>query len=156
MNDSIKGLSILSVTAVAIAWVLNSDNSGWEIPFLAFKGEETRDVLALQREILAGADPTLTQQATAAGQRDGACYTGWVSMQGSESQVKQSYHGVLAKQRLYIRLLDQGIMLDMPLTEPSKATKPSVVPVSVALGLADMNSKQESCEEKNLTVSLLK
>lgn len=155
MNDTLKGLSILSITVVAIAWVLQSDNSGWEIPFLAFKGQNSSDVAQLQREILAGADPTLIQQPTAAGQQSNACYKGWVSLSGVEPAIiQQSYQGIQSGGRVYLRILEQDILLDVSLADQAKAHRPDAVPVSVALQLADMHTIKEGCNQKDFVVSL--
>ena len=61
MNDAMKGISILSLTAVAITWVLNQDNEGFDMAFLTNESAERSAALQLQQSILAGADPTQTQ-----------------------------------------------------------------------------------------------
>lgn len=69
MNDTVKGISILTVTAVAISLVLNQDNKGLSMAFIKDKSEEHSDVLELQQAILRGEDPTRKQESTASGEQ---------------------------------------------------------------------------------------
>ncbi|SIS74962.1 hypothetical protein [Neptunomonas antarctica] len=159
MNDTVKGISILTITAVAITWVLNTSNHGWDIPLFAFNGGgENRDILQLQKTILAGGDPTLRQQPTASGVPEAVvCYRGWVSVDDkSVNLIQQPYVSVVDQSQMYVRVIGQNIMLELSVDDNETARLSENVPVAVAFELADITEQeQQDCTPKNLVITSL-
>ncbi len=155
MNDALKGLSILAVTALSISIVLSMKYE-WEIPFLATAGGARNSASELQRQILAGADPTLLQEPTAAGDSR-TCFNGALYLADDNGRQQHEYLSVVHGSRLYIRLKGQEVILEAPYqpsTEQEAFTVDSV-PVFVATRLADMANDQTDCISKPMTLSLL-
>jgi hypothetical protein len=162
MNDTVKGISILTITAVAITSLLSSDNKGWDIPlFTSNGGSEHRDLFQLQKIILAGGDPTLSQEPTAAGVSEAVeCYRGWVSIDDDSVNLSQQpYVSVVDQSQMYVRVIGQRIMLELSVDDKATARQSKNIPVAVAVAfeLADITGQeQQGCTRKNLVITSLK
>lgn len=157
MNDAMKGVSILSVTAVAIFWMLNQDNKGFEIAFLMNDSAERSAAWQLQQSILAGADPTQTQEPSAAGVFGLNCYRGRVSLHNEEMQLEQqSYISVANQTTMFMRVAGQKIILEIPINDKEVARRAMSVPVDIAVELADMQEQGRQCLRENLIITALK
>lgn len=152
MNDAMKGISILSLTAVAISWVLHQDNEGFDLAFLTHDSAERSAVLQLQESILAGNDPTLSQEPSAAGEGGFNCYRGQLSIDDEQ----QSYLSVANHTRMFVRVVGQQLILEVPIADKTMARKAESVPVDVAVALADLQSLKEQCVHKDLIIGALK
>lgn len=157
MNDTMKGISILLLTAVAISWVLNQDNEGFDMAFLTNDSAERSAALQIQQSILAGADPTQNQEPTAAGVSDLNCYRGRVSVYDEQMTLeKQAYISVANQTSMFLRVAGQKIILEIPINDKTIARRVMSVPVDIAVELADMQKLEERCARKDLIISVLK
>ena len=159
MNDIAKGLSILAMTTVAIFFVLGSDNTGWDFPiFVKGTAGQQADVIRLQASILSGEDPTLNQEATAAGIPDElSCYRGSISVnEETLSLDKWPYISIANQSAMYVRLIDRKVILEV--VEGTKTTARHVenIPVDIAMQFADVVGTKGSCDSKDLIVTSLK
>ena len=154
MNDALKGLSILAVTALSISIVLSMKYE-WEIPFLAATGGARNSASELQRQILAGADPTLLQEPTAAGDSP-TCFNGALYLSDDNGRQQHEYLSVIHGSRLYIRIKGQEVIIESPYQSSlQEAFTVDSVPVLVATRLADMANDQTDCISKPMTLSLM-
>lgn len=157
MNDAMKGVSILSLTAIAISWMLSQDNQGFDIAFLSNDSAERSAALQLQQSILAGADPTQTQEPSAAGVFDLNCYRGRVSVHDEQiTLVQQSYISVANQTTMFVRVSGQKIILEIPMADTTMARRAMSVPVDIAVELADRQELDSQCVRKDLIITALK
>ncbi len=152
MNDAMKGISILSLTAIAISWVLHQDNEGFDLAFLTHDSAERSAVLQLQESILAGSDPTLSQEPSAAGESGLNCYRGQLSIDDEQ----QFYLSVANHNSMFVRVIGQKLILEVPIADKTMTRKAERVPVDVAVALADLQPLKEQCIRKDLIISAFK
>jgi len=159
MNDALKGISILAVTAVSVGWMLNSDNN-FEIAFLKDEPSAQQEAIALQDAILQGDDPTQVQSPSAAGNGQSpmpstGCFHGFVStQQGSSVELQEApYVGVVHdNEHIYMRLTGQPIYLKMPRDDYSEAVVQEAMPVTATSALADIKSPIDECQEAHVVL----
>lgn len=163
MNDTMKGISILSVTAIAIFGVLNQDNHGFDIAFLAGieADAEKSASLQLQQSILAGVDPTEIQEPSAAGVTEGTrsvdCYRGWISIDDDNMALdQQAYISAANEQAIYARILDRKLIIEIPNNNKTLARRAESVPVEIAVELADAAVINKQCTRKDLIITAWK
>lgn len=157
MNDAMKGISILSLTAVAISWVLNQDSEGFDMAFLTNDSAERSSVLQLQESILAGADPTVSQEPSSAGENGLKCYRGQLSIHDDQMLLEQqSYLSVANQTSMFVRVAGQKMILEMPINDKTIARRAVSVPVGVAIELADMQEREGRCIREDLIITALK
>lgn len=157
MNDAMKGISILSLTAVAISWVLTQDNEGFDIAFLTNDSAQRSAALQLQQSILAGADPTQAQEPSAAGGSNLYCYRGRVSVHDEQMMLEQeSYTSVANQTSMFVRVAGQKIILEILLKDKTSAHRAVSVPAGIAVEMADMQKSEGQCIRKDLIISTLK
>jgi hypothetical protein len=163
MNDTMKGISILSVTAIAIFGVLNQDNQGFDIAFLAGIGAETEQSasLQLQQSILAGVDPTEIQEPSAAGVTERArgvdCYRGWISIDDDNMTLdQQAYISAANEKTMYVRIVDRKLIIEIPNNNKTLARRADNVPVEIAVELADVAVINKQCTRKDLIITAWK
>lgn len=163
MNDTMKGVSILSVTAIAILGVLNQEHQGFDIAFLTGVGAEAERSasLQLQQSILAGVDPTKIQEPSAAGTGEAVvsidCYRGWISIDDDNMPLNQQAYISAANQKtMYVRVIDRKIILEIPNDNKTLAQRSYNVPTEIAVKLADVAVINKQCVRKDLIVTTLK
>jgi hypothetical protein len=159
VNDTAKGLSILAMTTVAIFFVLGSDNTGWDLPiFVKGTASQQADVLRLQESILSGEDPTLNQEAAAAGlPNELSCYRGRISVNDEALSLDSwPYISVANQSTMYVRLIGRKMILEVVADTNSTARHVKNIPVDIAMQFSDINETKGSCDRKDLIISSLK
>lgn len=149
MNDTLKGVSILVVTALGIGGMLQYQQS-WEMPLFTelAKYQHEQEAAELQQSILAGADPTQLQLPSAAGESAPACYQGYLTAKGR----REAYYGVDYQGQRYIQLQDSRQILRLS-QSGDRAQAPAALPQGIKSALA-AGYKSGTCLSKDLIISL--
>ncbi|MGB1239501.1 MAG: hypothetical protein ACPG4U_14880 [Pseudomonadales bacterium] len=144
MRDYYKGGILLLLATLASVFTLSIDDHGFDIAVIKFESEDS-DVAALQQQILAGFDPSETQQPTAAGPvAVPTCFRGALSR---DSQ-SDSYHGsrfvsIKDNENMYLLLPDDQVYLRRETFQTQTADMVSALPEHVAVKLGKMQNSAE-------------
>lgn len=136
MKDVYKGVALLLLAAVASIITLSIEDHGWQIT--AVKFESDPDVESLQSQILAGFDPTETQQPTAAGNRVvPQCFQGLIERDNNSDLFNgEKYVSVKKMEDMYIEVRSEYLLRDAFQTQSASIVKQVPSEVLERLGSA--------------------
>lgn len=159
MKDLHKGVILLLLACLVSIITFFIEDRHWEMAFIRFnQPDPNQDVADIQAQLLAGIDPTLIAEPTAAGPtnqvKHAPCFNGKISRDSqADSFHDQPYISIKENQATYIIIANDQAFLRK---SPYEMQSASIIPIMPATALSLMHSAVQAGRCASLDLHLAK